>query len=151
MPACKLTPDVETDILNLVGAGNTLLHSARAAGVTASTLRNWQKQAEAGRQPYAEFWSKVDIAQARAITGAVDSVKSAAKTDWRAAKFFLEYMERRGSSPANVAKQLEEILQVVEDVLGAAEAKKVLRAIIERSGGPETGESGATLRLISAG
>jgi len=151
MAYSKLTPEVEEVILNLVAAGNTLIHAARAAGVTSETARNWTKWGEEGREPYAQFMEKVDVAKAKAITDSVESVRHAARTDWRAAKFHLEYVQSRQNSPANIARQLEEILQVIEDVLGADEAKKVLRAIVERAGSEEASEPGAALRLVTSG
>lgn len=151
MAKCKLTPEAEVDILNLVGAGNTLSHAAKASGVSAEAAREWVSLGKDGKEPYASFVRRLEVAEAKAITGAVDAVREAAKTEWRAAKFHLEYMEKRRASPATVAKQLEEILQVVEEVLGADEAKKVLRAIIERAGGEETGDARAALRLVTAG
>ena len=95
MSGCKLTPEAEETILNLVGAGNTLVHAGRAAGVTASTSKNWLKWGKAGREPYAEFVEKLDVAEAMAITESVSSVRTAGRTDWRAAKFHLEYIQRR--------------------------------------------------------
>lgn len=150
MPACKLTPEVEVDILNLVAAGNTLIHAGRAAGTTAATVKRWVELGKKGREPYASFVAKLDVAEAKAVTESVKAVQSAARSDWRAAKFHLEYLARRGASAQNVSAQLEEILQVVEDVLGAAEAKKVLRAIVDRSGEAETGSAGTALRLVSS-
>lgn len=150
MPACKLTAEVEVDILNLVSAGNTLVHSARAAGIVAETAKNWVKWGKMGRSPYAAFAAKLDVAEAKAITDSVNAIQGAAKTDWRAAKFHLEYIERRHASPQNIARRLEEILQVIEDVLGKPEAKKVLRAIVERFGGEEASDPGAAIRLVTA-
>ena len=150
MPACKLTPEIETDILNLVAAGNTLVHAARASGVVAETANNWVKWGRQGRAPYADFAAKFDAAEAKSITDSVRAIQSAGKTDWRAAKAHLEYMSKRSSSPQNIGRQLEEILQVIEDVLGKPEAKKVLLAIVERSGGEETAEPGAPLRIVTA-
>jgi len=150
MPVCKLTPEVEVDILNLVGAGNTLNHAARATGITTETARNWVKWGRAHKKPYADFVMKLDAAEAKAITESVKAIQVAGKTDWRAAKAHLEYIHRRSASPQNIGRQLEEILQVIEDVLGKLEAKKVLRAIVERSGGEETAQPGATLRIVSS-
>jgi hypothetical protein len=149
MPACKLTPDVEETILNLVGAGNTLIHAARAAGVVAETAKNWVKWGETGREPYKAFAAKLDVASARSITNSVDAIKIAAQTDWRAAKYHLEYIEKSRAAPQSIAHQLESILQVMVNELGVSEAKRVLRAIIEGSGDEETGDAAATLRLIS--
>ena len=150
MPACKLTPEVEVDILNLVAAGNTLIHSARASGVIAETARNWEKWGRAGRQPYKDFVMKLDAAEAKSITDSVNAIKSAGQTDWRAAKAHLEYMQKRSYSPQNIGRQLEEILQVIEDVLGKSEAKKVLLAIVERSSGEAPEEPGAAIRLVTS-
>ena len=151
MAACKLTPEIEVDILNLVAAGNTLIHSGRAAGITGDTAKNWVKWGRAGKKPYAEFVTKLDAAEAKSVTDSVKAIQVAGKTDWRAAKAHLEYMQKRSSSPQNIGRQVEEILQVIEDVLGKDEAKKVLLAIVERTGPEEAEKPGAPIRLVTTG
>ena len=150
MPACKLTPEIEVDILNLVAAGNTLIHAARANGIVAATANNWVKWGRAGKKPYKDFAAKFDAAEAKSITDSVKALQGAGKTDWRAAKAHLEYMHKRTASPQNIGRQLEEILQVIEDVLGKPNAKKVLLAIIERSGGEAPEKPGAAIRLVTS-
>lgn len=149
MPACKLTPEVEVSILNHVGSGSKLVDAARESGIIAETARNWVKWGEAGREPYAAFVHKLRIAQAMPRNKAMESWNAAMRDDWRAAKAFIEYLDKQQNSPANIARQLEEILQVVEDVLGDDEAKKVLRGLVERSGSEEAGKFGAALRLVA--
>jgi hypothetical protein len=148
MPACKLTPKIEVDILNHVAAGSKLVDAARDAGVVAETVRNWVKWGEVGKKPYASFVENLRAAEAKPRTGAMAAWHGAMSDDWRAAKAFIEYLDKRADSPANVGRQLEEILQVIEDVLGKPEAKKVLRAIVERSGGETPEEPGAAIRLV---
>jgi plasmid stabilization system protein ParE len=48
-----------------------------------------------------------------------------------------------------VQRQLEEILQIIEEEIGQDQAKRVLRAIVERFGGAASSEHGATLRLVA--
>lgn len=150
MPACKLTPEVEVSILDLVADGNTLVHAARASDIVAETARNWVKWGEAGKKPYADFVKKLRIAEAKAISSSVSAFKRAGEKDWRAAQKFLEYMEKRRSSEASVARHIEEILQAVEDELGKEAAARVMRVIVDRSSETETSEPGATVRLVAS-
>lgn len=150
MPACKLTPEVEVEILNSVSAGNKLVDAAREAGIVAETARNWVRWGEAGKKPYDGFAQRLKVATAKPRVGAMKAWHKAMEGDWRAAKAFVEYLDKQAYSPANISRQLEDILQVVEDELGKNEAKRVLRAIVERCGGEETSQPGAALRLISA-
>jgi len=150
MPACKLTPEVEVKILSHIAAGNKLVDAAREAGIAAETARNWVKWGNAGKKPYADFASKLKIAEATPRTSAMKHWHDAMGDDWRAAKAFVEYLDKQDSSPANISRQLEDILQVIEDVLGKPEAKKVLRAIVERSSGEAVEEPGAPIRLVTS-
>jgi len=150
MPACQLTAETEVKILNHVAAGSKLVDAARDAGVSGGTVRNWMKWGEGGKKPYADFADKVRVAEAMPRNKAMQAWSDAIHRDWRAAKAFIEYLDKQQHSPANIARQLEEILQVVEDVLGEDEAKKVLRVLIERSSDAETPGVGASLRLVAA-
>jgi hypothetical protein len=150
MPACKLTPEAEVEILNLVAAGNTLNDAARASGVVAETARNWVKWGKAGRVPYAEFVEKLGMAKAKAMTSFNAAIQTAAIDDWRAAKFQIERIEKRQAQEhQDAGRYVEAILQIVEEELGKLEAKKVLRAIVERFGSEEVSGSGTPLRLVT--
>lgn len=150
MPACQLTAETEVKILNHVGSGSKLVDAARDAGVAAGTVRLWIKHGEAGKKPYAEFVTKLRIAEAMPRNAAMRAWNDAIHRDWRAAKAFIEYLDKQQHSPANVARQLEDILQVVEDVLGEDESKKVLRALVERDSREETVRVGPAVRLVAS-
>ena len=150
MPACKLTPEAEVEILNLVAAGNTLNDAVRAVGVVSETARNWVKWGNAGREPYAEFVAKLGMAKAKAMTSYNAAINVATITDWRAAKFQIERIEKRQvQEHQDAGRYVEAILQIVEQELGKLEAKRVLRAIVERFGGQEVGGPGTPLRLVT--
>lgn len=150
MATCKLTPEVEVKILNHVGAGSNLADAAREAGIGAETARNWVKWGAAGKKPYAEFAAKLSVAEAAPRTSAMKAWHNAMGDDWRAAKAFIEYLDKKDSSPANIGRQIEDILQVVEDVLGKDAAKKVLRALIDGSGEEAADGARAAIRLVTA-
>ncbi len=148
MPACKLTTEIEVKILNHVGVGSKLVDAAREAGISADTARNWVKWGRTGKKPYADFAAKLDIAEAAPRTSAMKAWHGAMGEDWRAAKAFIEYLDKKDSSPANVGRELEKIMNTIENVLGKDDAKKVLRALIDGSGGETTEEPGAAIRLV---
>ena len=150
MPGCKLTPHLEVEILNLVSDGCRVTTAAQKAGITSSTMRRWMKEGEAGKQPYADFLVKVEQAQASAIADSLQAIKNAGARDWRAAARHLEIVERQQQREMmSVQRQLEEILQIIEEEIGQDQAKRVLRAIVERFGGAASSEHGATLRLVA--
>lgn len=146
----KLTAEVEVHILESIAKGNKLVDAAREAGIVAETARNWVKWGDAGKKPYDGFAQRLKVAMAKPRVNAMKAWHRAMVDDWRAAKAFVEYLDKQAASPANIARQLENILQVVEDELGKKEADRVMRVIVERFGGEETSQPGASLRLISA-
>lgn len=151
MGACQLNGAVELQILQNVSSGNKLADAAREAGVAGQTVRNWVKWGEAGKEPYAAFVKNLRVAEVKPRNKAMKAWQKQMGEDWRAAKAFVEYLDKQQTSPESIARQVDEILGVVEDVLGQDAAKKVLRELVERSGGAEAGEPGGTLRLVTSG
>lgn len=151
MPACKLTPEVEVKILNHVAAGSRLVDAARDAGVTAGTARNWVALGKEGKSPYAAFVEKLRIAEAQPRNRAMQAWLSAVDEDWRAAKAFVERSDKEVFAQNQVEREHEELLSVIEEVLGKDALRKVLRAYVERSGGETPGAAGASLRLVAGG
>lgn len=81
--------------IEAIRRGATLRTAARAAGVTLPTLRKWLERGEretAG--PYREFWLDVQAAYAEVERFALESILSAAQSDWRAASRILQHIER---------------------------------------------------------
>lgn len=151
MPACQLTAQTEVKILNHVAQGVRLIDAAREVGVAAATIRRWMKLGREGTKPYAEFAEKVYISEAMPRVRAEQAIDEAIQGgNVNAAFKRLHRLDDQSHAEANVDRQHEELLQVIEDVLGEEALKKVLRAYVERSGSEETRESGAALRLVAA-
>ena len=152
MPACKLTPKIETAVLNNVAAGAPLYQAAREAGVTAQTVRRWVELGNKGEKPYQRFVESLDKAEASPRVKALRCWNQAIDDgDWKAAERKLRYMDERQDAPANLERHLEMIFDAMVEQLGADQAKKVFSAIVERDSLAAAGGTGATLRLLSAG
>ena len=136
-------------IVARVSNGSTLPEAARAEHITSETARNWMKWGMAGKEPYQDFPTQIQVAREIPRAEAMESWRVSAAVDWRAAKGLVEYLDKRNRDPNRFADQIEAILDALEAVLGADKAKEVLRAIVERTGGEAVGDSGAALRLVS--
>lgn len=90
----KLTPEVRDKIIEAVTAGNYVKHAVAYAGVSESAFFRWMEWAEAGRSPYKEFRESVEAAKAEAVVRNVTIIQRAARTDWRAAGWYLERTQR---------------------------------------------------------
>ena len=145
----KFTVEKAAAIVARVSNGSTLPEAARAENITSETARNWMKWGLAGKEPYQDFPTQIQVAREVPRAEAMESWRWAAAVDWRAAKGLVEYLDKRNREPNRFADQIEAILDALEVVLGEEKAKEVLRAIVERAGGEETGDAGATLRLVS--
>ena len=151
MPACQLTAETEVKILNHVAQGAQLIDAAREAGVGAGTVRRWMKLGREGTAPYAEFAEKVRYSEAMPRVRAEVAIDEAILGGTVNAAFKrLERLDKQAHAESNVDRQHEELLQVIEDVLGEEALKKVLRAYVERSGSEETGGARASIRLVAS-
>ena len=89
----KLTPELQTQILNAIKAGNYDYIACMYAGIHKSTFYRWMLKGEKARKGlYKEFCDSIKKANAQSEIGAVAFVRSAMQNDWRAA---ITYLERK--------------------------------------------------------
>ena len=87
----KLTPEVEARLVEAVELGATWERAADAAGVGASTLRDWRQRGEAGEKPFAAFLASVKRAESAGVERALRSIRKAAEGGaWQASAWLLE-------------------------------------------------------------
>ncbi len=87
----KLTPVVAARILEAVELGATWERAADAAGVGASTLRDWRQRGEAGEKPFAAFLAALKRAEGAGVERALMVIrKAAAAGAWQASAWLLE-------------------------------------------------------------
>jgi hypothetical protein len=79
----KYTPERVTLVLDALTAGCTRKTAAAYASVDETTLCRWLKR-------YADFASRVSLAEASCEVAAVATIRAAAKKDWHAASWWLE-------------------------------------------------------------
>lgn len=88
----KLTPEVQSIIVRLMGQGNWMQTAARVAGVDPKTVTNWLRdgaKAKSGKKR--EFFLAVRRAVAECEAGDMAIVERARQTDWRAATWRLQH------------------------------------------------------------
>jgi len=98
-PSCKLSPEVENKILEVLREGNFREVAARAAGITGRTLKRWMAAGKDEPEgPFGAFHRAVLEAEKDAEEKAVRTIRAAGEKDWRALAFFLErrFPERWG-------------------------------------------------------
>jgi hypothetical protein len=86
----RLTPQLRDEIVRHVRDGNFIEPSARACGVSHSTLYLWLQLGRAGRKPYVDFVDLLEQAEAEAEIAVVAHVRSAIPSTWRAGFRWLE-------------------------------------------------------------
>lgn len=97
----KLTLEVTETVCGMLRAGNHLEPSARAAGISESTLHSWIERGGrtgAANAPYRDFAEAVQKARAEGEAHHVVLIARAAAKSWQAAAWLLErqYPERWG-------------------------------------------------------
>lgn len=115
----KLTPEVRERIVQAVRAGAYYTHAAAYAGVHRATLYGWldrgrtereRLDADADAKPkkseavYLDIFDTLTRVEAEAVIEAVAHWKTAARSDWRAAK---EWLARRHSEEWGDRARLE--------------------------------------------
>ena len=101
-------------ILTLVSIGFGLRDAARYAGCSVNTVRREMQRNE-------KFAQEVQSAEIKAQIGAVQKLREAASTHWRAAAWYLERTNpRRFARPSVRAFNSDEIQTVFQDVVSAA-------------------------------
>ncbi len=86
----KLTPDVQSRILQAIRCGLTYERACLAAGIGETTFYRWKAQGEAGEDPFREFWEMVTCAGAEGEHALASIVIEHAPNDWRAAMAVLK-------------------------------------------------------------
>lgn len=100
------------------GATDTML--ARAAGVPPSTFATWKGRTEPG---FVAFFDEIERARAVGDRYLLDLVRSAASTDWKAAKYLLSCRHAELSEARIQAREAADRVQEIE--------KAKIRAAIE--------------------
>ena len=86
----NLTPEIHKQIISDIKNGNYAQIAAQRAGITEQTFYNWLKNGENGQDPYRKFFEAVLIASSEAEKNKLDTIDTAAKSDWKAAGWWLE-------------------------------------------------------------
>ena len=101
----KLTAELQTEICDLLRAGNYIETAAAFAGVSKQTLYDWIRRGKRELQrveaspgskirkkeaPFVEFLDAVERAQAMAEAEDIEILRRAARDDWKAAAWRLE-------------------------------------------------------------
>lgn len=91
----KLTPELQTQITQLIQSGITIEVAARAVGITPASYYLWMKEGEAdhkeGKQTVkSEFFEAVFKATSLSEIFLVQIIQKQAPSDWRAASWLLE-------------------------------------------------------------
>ena len=87
----KLTPGTTARIAEAVELGATWERAADAAGVGASTLRDWRQRGEAGEVPFVAFVATIKRAESAGVERALMVIrKAAAAGAWQASAWLLE-------------------------------------------------------------
>lgn len=90
----KLTPEVQTQISQLIRAGNTVEVAAAAAGIGEGTFYEWMARGDkpgAAHDSFREFRAAIEQARAESEAGMVARIaKAASNGSWQAAAWLLE-------------------------------------------------------------
>ena len=129
---------VRDELIGTIAQGNYRRHAAAKVRIDERTLKNWMRwgQLEEPKEPYAQFAKDVIAAEAEAVATCVENVFLAAKSDWKAASWFLSRKaphEWGDRARRGVKEQLESILKAIEDVLGKESATRVYDEIARRA------------------
>lgn len=87
----KLTPELQTQVVQAIAAGNYMETAAQYVGVNKVSLYAWLKRGNRQKKgPYREFLNAVKKALAQAEIRDVAIISTAAMTQWQAAAWRLE-------------------------------------------------------------
>lgn len=127
MPAPKLTPAVQENIVKALLAGNRLDVAAAYAGIHRDTLNEWMKRGrKSAQQPYRGFVEVLDQALAQCEVGLVTGINKAGvgskdhPGDWRALSFLLERRFRNAwgaQTTVNLKRIADELASLPDDEL----------------------------------
>ncbi len=122
-------------IVDAVAAGLPWKLAAQAAGVGASTLREWKQRGRDGEEPFAAFLARLEVADGQAAHGAMVAIMSAAADPkhWHAAAWMLERRhpdlfalkrEFKADDEVQRSAEAEADLDVARSVVAALESRK---------------------------
>ncbi len=124
------SPEIAQAIVKNLAAGNYLLPSCEAAGVSYDAVRNWVTRAADDRaagiqnSPYVEFSEAITRATHAAETGLVSRLE--ANEDWRAQAFLLERRHRERWGKTEQVQAPTQVLVLSEELAsGMLEALRV--------------------------
>ena len=111
---CKLTPELQAEIVRALQVGATREHACQYAGISKETFYTWLEKGEAGKAPFTDFLDVVKKAEGRAVVGWLAQIEDAARTgSWQAAAWKLERryfkMYGRTMQDADAAQPLPDI------------------------------------------
>lgn len=86
----KLTPELQESIVLNLASGVYAVTACELAGIDESTFYKWRKCADAGEEPYFQFFQSVKKAEAQAEVRAATLVQKAMPNDWKACMTWLE-------------------------------------------------------------
>lgn len=132
----KLTPETQAAIVAALERGNYRSTAAAAAGIHRNTLMNWERWGEEGREPYVDFLTAMQAAEARAEMALVDEIRNAqpAVTGGRGADMWAArawILERRyGAKWSSRVKA--QVVENVEALTNKLKSKPELHAEVVR-------------------
>lgn len=86
----ELTEQIQADLVQVIGAGNTRRDAAEYVGIGVTTLYRWLQRGRKGDAIYRELWEAVKRAEAKAVIRNVAIIQKAAEGTWQAAAWWLE-------------------------------------------------------------
>lgn len=119
------------------------------AGITTQCYYNWRKRGEEGEDPFVSFLDRTTVARRAGKRALINTVRVAAKKDWRAAAWMLERVDPdgwskrteltgRGGGPVQQAVTLEG--SALATMQGASDEK--LQAMLDKLGSGSADEEG---------
>ena len=136
--------DRHKSIVEALKTGMSRKGAAAIGGITPVTFRSWLAKAQEPDAPVelVQFAADVEHAEASIERDYCESVSKAARSDWRAASWWLERRRAafRETKNLNVETAVNKILDAVESVCGRAAAERILAIVSEDGGEGEAGE-----------
>ena len=129
----KLTPELQTRVVNAIKAGNYAFIAAEMAGISKTTYYRWLETAEKpnAEAKYRDFRDAVKEAEAQAEVASVALIRQAAQNGtWQAAAWYLErkHADRWGRND----KVRQEVSGPEGKPIEVTDAKTAFLAMIEQ-------------------
>lgn len=100
----KMTAEQRTRLLAALTRGLHLKHAASNAGLASRTVYNWLERAKQPKPPkaYRAFSEDVEKARDQGLAFIANDLRTAARTDWRAAAWMLSRLDEGWRDPERV-------------------------------------------------